>query len=156
MNSEIVTSVAVVDLLSKAKAEKYAFMLQCAQEGKTYTEVGMLLGISRNAVAGYANRNNIKFGRRKEVVLPKGKILEERIKKIVDKRKERIERIINERKDYKGPVRLQDADRYHCRWPEGYEKAGVPLCCGRVVVDGSPYCELHRTMTIKRKVPTDT
>ena len=95
-------------------------------EGLSITQIGLRIGVSRNAVVGKVHRMG----------LPK------RQSPIVrSANPKRDERPIQRRRAV--PLTLEQWDRNTCSWPIGDPKTDGFSFCGAPVVPGRPYCAEH-------------
>jgi hypothetical protein len=122
--------------------------------GKTMVDIGLVLGVSRGAVAGIISRHKEFFGIHVQPARPK---------KPKKPKKPRFERVINlsqrpKPKDVKVQIQpsppaveqsvtgksLLELGNHDCRWGVGEEPVtGRHLFCAASVVDGKPYCGPH-------------
>ena len=95
-------------------------------EGLSITQIGLALGVSRNAVVGKVHRMG----------LPK------RQSPIVKSDKPRVPKAPIERRRTV-PLSLEQWDRNTCSWPIGDPKSESFSFCGDHVAPGRPYCTVH-------------
>ncbi len=95
-------------------------------EGLSITQIGLKLGVSRNAVVGKVHRMG----------LPK------RQSPIVRRSNPKLDdRPIQRRRAV--PLTLEQWDRNTCSWPIGDPKTDNFSFCGSTVEPGRPYCSQH-------------
>lgn len=132
-------------------------------EDRTASEIGKVLGVSRNAVLGMAHRNRHLFPQRAEP--PKGGnqkrsfsaahstfVMRRRSDKIAaETRPERPD------PDFKPdrPIAFVDLGRGQCHWPlwpSSDNPGPAGLCCGNPI-DAPPsvYCRHHRLVALERR-----
>lgn len=95
-------------------------------EGLSITQIGLALGVSRNAVVGKVHRMG----------LPK------RQSPIVKSDKPRVAKPPIQRRRTV-PLSLEQWDRNTCSWPIGDPKTESFSFCGDHVEPGRPYCSVH-------------
>jgi GcrA cell cycle regulator len=95
-------------------------------EGLSITQIGLALGVSRNAVVGKVHRMG----------LPK------RQSPIVKSDKPRAPKAPIQRRRAV-PLTLEQWDRNTCSWPIGDPKTDNFSFCGETVEPGRPYCTAH-------------
>ena len=95
-------------------------------EGLSITQIGLVLGVSRNAVVGKVHRMG----------LPK------RQSPIVKSDKPRVPKDPIQRRRTV-PLSLEQWDRNTCSWPTGDPKTDNFSFCGDQVAPGRPYCTAH-------------
>ncbi|MEQ8817807.1 MAG: GcrA family cell cycle regulator [Thalassobaculum sp.] len=95
-------------------------------EGLSITQIGLVLGVSRNAVVGKVHRMG----------LPK------RQSPIVKSDKPRMPKAPIQRRRAV-PLSLEQWDRNTCSWPTGDPKTDNFSFCGDTVEPGRPYCTAH-------------
>ncbi|MBT5263747.1 MAG: global cell cycle regulator GcrA-like protein [Rhodospirillaceae bacterium] len=91
-------------------------------EGLSITQIGLAIGVSRNAVVGKVHRMGLP--KRQSPILRSDKPRTPRRRKST-------------------PLGLADWDRGKCSWPIGDPKNEDFKFCGEKIVAGRPYCEEH-------------
>ena len=101
-------------------------------QGLPITKIGIEIGVSRNAIAGKADRMG----------LPKRN---SPISKSGDPRKNQVVSLNENLKQLPLKILLRDVEwsRNRCCWPIGDPKLPGFAFCGTSIVPGRPYCEEH-------------
>ena len=102
------------------------------EQGHPISKIGMILGVSRNSIAGKAHRMG----------LPK------RTSPISSSKKEKLsDQKINENYNKNIPLKIKlrgvQWSRTKCCWPEGDPKQNDFKFCGQDIFPGRPYCDKH-------------
>lgn len=106
--------------------ERLADLTRLWSEGLSITQIGLAIGVSRNAVVGKVHRMG----------LPK------RQSPIVKSDKPRAPKAPIQRRRAV-PLSLEQWDRNTCSWPTGDPKTDNFSFCGEQVEPGRPYCTAH-------------
>jgi GcrA cell cycle regulator len=91
-------------------------------EGLSITQIGLEIGVSRNAVVGKVHRMGLP--KRQSPIVRSDKPIEPKRRKL-------------------SPLTFQDWDRSKCCWPIGDPRAADFHFCGEKIMEGRPYCAEH-------------
>lgn len=104
------------------------------KEGMTYKNIGLLLGVTTNAVAGVCHRAGVRRTPNEKTVPV---VIATKMIKVQKKPEP------PRKKEKPGPVGFMRLNDHHCRWPMGRGKDGLATFCGQPHVHGLPYCGMH-------------
>jgi len=105
--------------------ERLADLKRLWAEGLSITQIGLEIGVSRNAVVGKVHRMGLP--KRQSPIVRSDKPVEPRRRKLP-------------------PLAVADWDRNKCCWPIGDPRSEDFRFCGDKIVDGRPYCDTHCAM----------
>ncbi|MDA1311423.1 MAG: global cell cycle regulator GcrA-like protein [Proteobacteria bacterium] len=91
-------------------------------EGLSITQIGLAIGLSRNAVVGKVHRMGLP--KRQSPIVRSDKPVEPKRRKL-------------------SPLTVADWDRNKCCWPIGDPRASDFHFCGDKIREGRPYCASH-------------
>jgi len=91
-------------------------------DGLSITQIGLTIGLSRNAVVGKVHRMGLP--KRQSPIVRSDKPVEPKRRKL-------------------SPLTAADWDRNKCCWPFGDPKAADFHFCGEKIREGRPYCASH-------------
>jgi GcrA cell cycle regulator len=91
-------------------------------EGLSITQIGLEIGVSRNAVVGKVHRMGLP--KRQSPIVRSDKPVEPKRRKL-------------------SPLTFADWDRNKCCWPIGDPRASDFHFCGDKIREGRPYCATH-------------
>lgn len=138
-------------------------------KGMSYSQIGAVFGVSRNAISGVVDRNkwiksgapsiSIKANRKQGGIVggAPGKTLREARKKARAKASVQPQEAVvvtvsadSAPDDISAPLMLSlmDLTNRTCRWPIGDPRASDFGFCGHETVSGSSYCSHHRERSI--------
>ena len=112
--------------------EKLIKLKELWDEGLPITKIGLLLGVSRNAIAGKAHR--LGLPKRNSPISNSG-----------DPRKNKTTSLNIESRPIPLKIKLRNVEwsRNRCCWPIGDPKLPGFAFCGTSIIPGRPYCEEH-------------
>ena len=102
--------------------ERLADLKKLWAEGLSITQIGLEIGVSRNAVVGKVHRMGLP--KRQSPIVRSDKPIEPKRRKL-------------------SPLAVADWDRHKCCWPIGDPRSEDFHFCGAKISDGRPYCEEH-------------
>ena len=102
--------------------ERLADLKRLWADGLSITQIGLEIGVSRNAVVGKVHRMGLP--KRQSPIVRSDKPIEPRRRKL-------------------SPVAVAEWDRQKCCWPIGDPRLEDFHFCGEKILDGRPYCEFH-------------
>lgn len=102
--------------------ERLADLKRLWSEGLSITQIGLEIGVSRNAVVGKVHRMGLP--KRQSPIVRSDKPVEPPRRKL-------------------SPIAVAEWDRHKCCWPIGDPRLEDFHFCGDKIVDGRPYCEAH-------------
>jgi hypothetical protein len=130
-------------------------MIALANDRKSASEIGALLGVTRNAVIGKLNRLRAKGLAPPSVNLPhkaaKAPVYTSERRVYVRRPAPKVEKIVYAEPTGAHITRLIDAGAHQCRWINGdYRKgdADQAWLCGAPQAPNSAYCPHHRSIAV--------
>lgn len=155
------------ELTAEERYEKIRTML--FEDGLSYRAIGAHLGVSRNTIAGFCHRHNLKLGITTSERAVRANAARYRgvVRSTVTKKQPDIQIKINKKSvplpttadtwaALPGtlPVKLTSiGTAYHqCRWPIGEHTHTV---CGQPTEAGSPYCVTHSELAFRSEAKSE-
>jgi GcrA cell cycle regulator len=111
-----------VEVASVWTGERLEQLTKLWGQGLSITQIGLKLGVTRNAVVGKVHR--VGLPKRQSPIVRSNKPFE-------PKRKKRL------------PLTFSNWDRNKCSWPIGDPKSPDFKFCSDKIVEGRPYCSVH-------------
>jgi GcrA cell cycle regulator len=112
-------AVGVVSVWTEERLEQLTMLWG---QGLSITQIGLKLGVTRNAVVGKVHR--IGLPKRQSPIVRSNKPFEPKRKKSL-------------------PLTFANWDRNKCSWPIGDPKSQDFKFCADKIVEGRPYCSVH-------------
>ena len=110
------------EVVSVWNKERLGQLTKLWGQGLSITQIGLKLGVTRNAVVGKVHRMGLP--KRQSPIVRSDKPFEPKRRKL-------------------SPLTFADWDRHKCCWPIGDPRSPDFKFCGDKVVEGRPYCEEH-------------
>ena len=111
-----------VDVVSGWTEERLEQLTKLWSQGLSITQIGLKLGVTRNAVVGKVHRMGLP--KRQSPIVRSGKPFESKRRKVL-------------------PLTFANWDRSKCSWPIGDPKSQDFKFCADKIVVGRPYCSVH-------------
>ncbi|MBH68952.1 MAG: global cell cycle regulator GcrA-like protein [Rhodospirillaceae bacterium] len=109
-------------VISVWNEERLEQLTKLWEEGLSITQIGLRLGVTRNAVVGKVHRMGLP--KRQSPIVRSDKPFEPKRRKL-------------------SPLTFADWDRHKCSWPLGDPRSSDFKFCGDPIEDGRPYCSEH-------------
>jgi hypothetical protein len=125
-------------------------------DGKTYGQIGELLGATRNSIAGAADRFGIranKVTKRPNTHVARPKAMREIDARIAAQARAQAKADLLTAPKSGDGTPLLDLKSRQCRWPVAEDATGLTLFCGEQTSEiSAPWCPHHHALAYRAKI----